>query len=65
MGLEVSYLMDRYTVNTAKSQIGFMDFIVGPTFDVMKNYLPKISEYNHHMKNNKKAWEEKIEHYEA
>lgn len=31
-GVPVSYLMDRLTVNIAKSQIGFMDFIINPSY---------------------------------
>ena len=30
--------MDRFTVNKAKSQIGFIDVIVQPHFEVVKNF---------------------------
>jgi len=32
LGLSISYLCDRNTVNTAKSQLGFIDIIVSPVF---------------------------------
>lgn len=31
-GTPISYLMDRLSVNIAKSQIGFLDVIIAPSF---------------------------------
>lgn len=56
--------MDRFTVNTAKSQIGFIDVIAFPTFDIMKMFLPTLQEYIENMNENKLKWKEKIEKYE-
>jgi hypothetical protein len=56
--------MDRYTVNTAKSQIGFIDVIAGPTFEVVKNFVPIFNEYFCNLENNKNLWKTKIEFYE-
>lgn len=55
--------MDRYTVNTAKSQIGFIDVIVQPTFEVLKSFLPGLADYVGNFEKNKAVLSEKIEFY--
>jgi hypothetical protein len=55
--------MDRYSVNKAKSQIGFIDVIVQPHFEVIKNFIPEIQKYLRNLNVNKAKWEEKIEFY--
>lgn len=55
--------MDRYTVNTAKSQIGFMDVIVQPTFEVLKSFLPLLAECISNLDKNKSILNEKIEFF--
>lgn len=55
--------MDRYTVNTAKSQTGFMDFIVQPTFEVLKSFLPLLAECISNLEKNKLILNEKIEFF--
>ncbi|EGR34747.1 hypothetical protein IMG5_002800 [Ichthyophthirius multifiliis] len=42
LNLPVSYLCDRYTTNTAKCQIGFIDFVVFPLYSSIKLFLPKL-----------------------
>ena len=61
-GLPISYLCDRYTTNTAKSQIGFIEFIVHPTFELMKQALENIDISNLDL--NKAKWKEQIEFYD-
>lgn len=61
--MQISYLMDRYSVNKAKSQIGFIDVIVQPHFEVVKNFLPELSKYLKTLEINRKEWEEKVEKY--
>ena len=63
-GLPVSYLMDRYTVNTAKSQIGFINVIVQPIFEVIKNFLPEVAVCIKNLEENKAIWNEKIGFYD-
>ena len=63
-GFPISYLMDRFTVNKAKSQIGFIDVIVSPTYDVIKNYLPELENYMANFETNKDNWKSKIDEYE-
>jgi len=63
LGLPITHLCDRYTTNTAKSQIGFIDFIVAPTFELMQQAFPKIDISN--LEINKGKWKELIEHYDG
>lgn len=56
--------MDRYTVNMAKSQIGFIDIIVLPIYEVIKAFLPNMQKYIGNLETNKSLWKEKIEEYE-
>ena len=56
--------MDRFTVNTAKSQIGFIDVIAAPTFEVVKNFVPLFGDYFGNLENNKNIWKSKIDFYE-
>ena len=43
MGLPISFNCDRNTVNLAQSQLGFMDVIVSPLFNVLNEYFPQLS----------------------
>ena len=56
--------MDRYTVNTAKSQIGFIEVIIMPTYEVIKSFLPEMQSYIGNLETNKNHWKEKIEEYD-
>jgi len=56
--------MDRFTVNKAKSQIGFIDVIVQPHFEVVGNFLPELQKYLKNLEENKKEWEGKVEIYQ-
>lgn len=42
LGLPYSPLCDRNTTMVAESQIGFIDFILGPTMDVCSELIMKI-----------------------
>ena len=55
--------MDRYTVNTSKSQMGFIDVIVQPTFEVLKSFLPNLTEFITNLETNKHILNEKVEFY--
>lgn len=43
-GLPVSPLCDRDTVKKSDSQIGFIKFVVQPTFDLVGEIIPKVNE---------------------
>lgn len=56
--------MDRFTVNTAKSQMGFIDVIAGPTFEAVKNFLPSFEPFYQNLEVNKNLWRNEIEFYD-
>ena len=56
--------MDRYTVNLAKSQIGFIDFVVMPTFKIASSFLPELQSYLGNLESNKEKWNSKIPEYD-
>jgi hypothetical protein len=56
-GLSVSLLCDRETTNINKSQIGFIQFVVAPTFETLLNFLPDISPYYDTIKENLTRYE--------
>ena len=56
--------MDRYTTNIAKSKIGFIDFIIKPSFESVLILLPKINRSLQSLEINKQEWEKKIEDYQ-
>lgn len=59
--LQISYLMDRKTVNIAKSQIGFIDVIVLPTFEALKVQFPALQENCGQLQANKEEWGKRLE----
>jgi cAMP-specific phosphodiesterase 4 len=58
LNLPVSLLCDRTTTNVEKSQIGFINFIVLPTFETLYNFTPNIEEYLNNIKSNLRRYEE-------
>ena len=54
LGLPISPLCDRLIVELSKSQIGFIDVIVIPTFEAMVHYFPKFADNIHNLEENKK-----------
>ncbi|CAD8196915.1 unnamed protein product [Paramecium pentaurelia] len=65
LGLPVTMLCDRRTTNVAKSQLGFIDFMVLPYYNTLSQILPQLSEFIEQITENKKAWAEQIEHYQT
>lgn len=51
-------------MNTAKSQIGFIDVIAAPTFEVIKSFIPIFNDYFGNLETNKGVWKGKIEYYD-
>eukprot|EP00347_Sterkiella_histriomuscorum_P005745 403355433 len=62
-GSPISYLMDRTTVNIAKSQMGFLDVIINPSF-VSADQVISLQEQLDHIQNNKEMWQTKFDEYE-
>jgi hypothetical protein len=56
--LPISLLCDRKTTNIDKSQIGFMNFIIIPTFESLLNVVPEVSPYMNYLKSNLKKYEQ-------
>ncbi len=63
-GLSISYLMDRATVNVAKSQIGFLDVIIAPSFGALAQVLPKMQAHVDYVQANKLTWPDYFDQYE-
>lgn len=57
LGLPVSYLCDRDTSNVPASQVGFISFLVLPTFQLAFNLLPKTKHYITLINKCKEEWE--------
>jgi hypothetical protein len=50
-------LCDRNNVNIAKSQIGFIDVIIFPAFELLSKVLPKVNVHMHNINSNRSKWE--------
>lgn len=64
MGVTVSQFMDRCTTNIAKSQIGFISFIIKPSFEIMSNFLPNVTEMLDGCLENSDIWSSKVDLYQ-
>lgn len=60
-GLAISLLCDRECTNISKSQIGFINFIVKPTFECILNLIPEASFYMDNILSNYKYYESLID----
>lgn len=61
MGLTISNLCDRFTVSIPKSQIGFTELFIEPTFHVLEMLLPNVNENLKYIIENKEYWKEMLE----
>lgn len=57
LGLNVSLMCDRNTTKINKSQCGFINFIIAPTFELVDHFIPELVEFNINVKNNLKRFE--------
>lgn len=57
-GIPVTIMCDRETTSITKSQIGFITFVVRPTFEIMKKLNPVILPYCENIALNLKLYEE-------
>ena len=60
MGLPVSLLCDRETTNINKAMIGFINFVVMPTIDIIVDLIPEVSQYGINIRNNLKKYEANV-----
>ena len=58
--LPVSLLCDRSTTNINKAQVGFINFIVMPFWEIIYNITPEALPYLNNIKTNLKLYEEAI-----
>ena len=52
LGLPVSNFCDRETTNVNKAMIGFIQFVVGPTIDLLTNLVPEVNAYSEYCRSN-------------
>ena len=60
----VSQFFDRATTNIAKSQIGFIDFIVKPAFKSVSQVFPNLDHLVQACEDNKANWTNLFDEYE-
>ena len=60
----ISQLCDRNTTNVAKSQIGFIDFIIKPSYSVLLGICPNLEFIMERIETNKSSWISLFEEYE-
>jgi hypothetical protein len=61
--IKISMFMDRVTTNIASSQMGFIDFIIKPSFEVTAMLLPCLYRLTEGVEANKKHWETRVTEY--
>lgn len=61
MGLPISNLCDRFNVSIPKSQIGFTELFIEPTFNMLEPLFPAVSENLRYIAENKQKWKELLD----
>lgn len=64
LGMPISDLMDRTTINIAKSSMGFIDVIVEPAYKSFAKFLPHIQENIDNIAANKDKWSSLVGEYQ-
>jgi hypothetical protein len=64
LGMQISDLMDRTTINCAKSSIGFIDVIVEPAYVAFQMFQAHLKENIENIKSNKAKWQNLIGDYQ-
>ena len=57
LGINVSYLCDRNKVNVPKDQVGFLNGVILPTFDILTQLFPELNYTTENVMNNIKEWQ--------
>jgi len=65
MNLQVSFLCDRLTADVPKSQIGFLNFIILPSFDILIELFPNLSYLIDNINGNIEQWKLMLEKKES
>ncbi|CAI2387561.1 unnamed protein product [Moneuplotes crassus] len=64
LGIPVSAMTDRINTNIATAQLGFIDFVIKPTFEIWSQYLSSVKIHLDTLVANRKRWEEMEDEYE-
>ena len=64
-GFPVSQFYDRTTTNIAKSQLGFIDFIIKPAYVAVIKVFPNLSHLEQALEDNRAHWTSKFDEYET
>ena len=59
-GLKISNFCDRNTTNINKAMIGFINYVVLPTFDLLSTLIWEAAEYRDHCKANLKKYQNNV-----
>ena len=57
LGINISYLCDRNKVNVPKDQVGFLNGVILPTFDILTQLFPGLNYTMENIMNNIKEWQ--------
>jgi len=57
IGIPVSTMTDRKNTNIATAQLGFIDFVIRPTFEIWSQYLPTVKIHLDSLIQNRAKWE--------
>lgn len=60
----MSQFYDRSTTNIAKSQIGFIDFVIRPSYLQVSKVFPNLLNLIQALDNNKAEWTDRFEEYD-
>ncbi len=58
-------MTDRLNTNIASAQLGFIDFVIKPTFEVWSQYLSSVKIHLDNLAINRERWEELEEECET
>jgi cAMP-specific phosphodiesterase 4 len=57
-------LCDRHTTNFAKSQVGFLSFVIHPYFSILTSVIPKMEDLTKEITNNTEIYKTLVDEHE-
>lgn len=60
MGLTISNFCDRENSDVPKSQVGFLTYIISPSFEILQDLFPGLSFFMDNVEENISKWQEKV-----
>jgi hypothetical protein len=58
LGLPVTAMTDRLNTNIATAQLGFIDYVIRPTFEIWSGYLSSVKIHLDTLVKNRQLWED-------